>query len=1137
MLSKLISYLSNRHLLTNFIVLGVLIGAVFSWQKTKKEEYPNFDLNFVLVRTYYAGATPSDVERLVTREIEKELKGIDGIYEIRSTSTTGLSSLRIEFEPGFADVDNSIMEIRNKAYSVKLPSDVRDMPNVRIFKISKKAVIDVGIYDEKKGLLDSRSRTRLQKFSHALENRLLNSVHISEVSLSAYLDQELQIELNPTLLRRYNISVSEVIAILKKQNMRRPLGSMENATDTKFTIQAELDSIPKLRKLVVRSGFDSPIIRLGQIAKIRLAHVKNKSITKVNGREGIFFRVYKRSASDILVSTDAVNRIVKAFNKNALKGISIKAVLLDDESRDVRNRLSLISLNGLIGFVLIMIMLFIFMDFKSGFWVAMGIPFTFALTMIAFPLMGYSINNITLAAIIIVMGIIVDDAIVVAENISRLKEEGMEEVDAVAKGTATVFLPIVASIVTTCAAFLPILFFSGRFGRMLVFIPPVVFVMLFASLFESTFILPAHLRLKIPHWILNILTLGLYFQFHKHKEAYPKQKKRHWFYKIEDVYGRLMVRVLRYRRAVLFLFLLVLVSALSLFRTNFKFVMFPREASGQFMIIARAPHGTGRIATAKVAQKVENIIRKDLGTTVVGFRSAISKSRRGGAVEQNRFNMRIELLPKNKRQKTYVQLKAGWMKKFDKIKGLAQIYIAASRWGQSSGSAIEVVVQENNDKSRKGAAKMIAASLKKVKGLYNVEIEAPIMNPEYRVDLKRDLMDRLGVNPIDVANVLRMVLEGTIVHEFAKGDEEVALRVKASDAIRKSPRKILNFPVRNKGQYLVPIRNVVSIRKLFAPNSIERQNSRRTFKIYADITPTSKRRKKIRMKKAGVKKGSSSTWKSKKGNKANYKKMGRDKRQKMKRAKSGLIAKSSVQLTPMEVADILQNKIFPEVVKKYPTVILGFGGEIKDTLESQGDLGIAIFFAIALIYIILALLFNSMIKPLIIIMTIPFGAAGIIFAFWAHGYTVFGIFGAIGALGLAGVVVNDSIVMIDKLESEFNPDLNEEETLNNIAKISKTRLRAVVLTTLTTVAGVMPTAYGLAGYDSMLAEMMLGLSWGLLFGTLITLFYIPCAYMIFKRHSKTEHIDMESTISAKGKSPRKIHDVHKQAIKSRGGSK
>jgi len=1098
MLKKLISYISSRHLLTNFIVIGVLFGSVFAWQNTKKEASPNFALHLLVVKTSYPGATPSDVERLVTRELEKELKGIDGIYQIKSTSTTGSSSIYIEFEPGFADVDSSIMEIRNKASSVKLPADVRDAPSIKVFKVSKKAVIDVGIFDEKKGLLDEKSRTRLQKFSYALENRLLNSIHIGEVGVTAYLEQEFQVELNPALLKKYNISASEIMAILTKQNMRRPLGSMENVIGTKFTIQSELDSIKKLKELVVRSGFDSPIIRLGQIASIKLIHAESDSITKINGREAIMLRIYKRSASDILSSTDAANKIVKAFNESSLKGTSIKAMVIGDESLDVRNRLSLISWNGIIGFVLIMVMLFIFMDFKSGFWVAMGIPFTFALTMITLPLIGYSINNITLAAIIIVMGIIVDDAIVVAENISRLKEKGVENSEAVAQGTAGVFLPIVASIATTCAAFLPIMFFSGRFGRMLVFIPPVVFVMLLASLFESTFILPAHLRLQVSRSVLNFLTLGLYSFFQKRKETHPKQKKQHWFYKIENLYGRLMERVLRYRYLVLVFFLLVLVGAFFMFRTNFKFVMFPREASSNFMIIGKAPEGVGKVVTAKIAQKVENIMREDLGKTVFGFWTSISKSRRGGTVEQNRFNIRIELLPIKQRQKTYAQLKTEWMKKFDKIEGLTEIYIAVSRWGQDSGSAIEVVVQDNNDKSRQGAAKMISASLKKINGLYNVEIESPMMNPEYQVDFKRDLMDRLGVNPVDVANVLRMVLEGTIVYEFAKGDEEVPLRVRAGDETRKSVKKILNFPVRNRGQYLVPIGNVVGVRKVMAPNSIERQDSRRTVKIYADITPTVKHRK------------------------------GR-KHRKHRKGKAVSSVKSSVQLTPMEVAELLQKKIFPKVAQKYPTVILGFGGEIKDTVESEGDLGIAIFFALALIYVILALLFNSMFKPLIIIMTIPFGAAGIIFAFWAHGYVIFGIFGAIGALGLAGVVVNDSIVMIDKLESESASGFDVKDTIKNIAQVSKTRLRAVILTTLTTVAGVMPTAYGIAGYDSMLAEMMLGLSWGLLFGTLITLFYVPCAYMIFKRHSrkKTETKSFSNSIfSVKRK--RKQQKISKQ---------
>ncbi|MCK5086565.1 MAG: efflux RND transporter permease subunit, partial [Melioribacteraceae bacterium] len=257
-------------------------------------------------------------------------------------------------------------------------------------------------------------------------------------------------------------------------------------------------NINELKNLIIQGGFDGQVIKLKEVARVERRFKKTDSIMKVNGRQAVMLNVVKSSTSGIIKAVDAVKKKVGEYERSALKDKSIRLVILDDESESVRNRLSIIGLNSLIGFSLILLMLFLFLNFRSGIWVAMGIPFTFCFTLIISSFMGYTINNITLAAVIIVMGMIVDDAIVVSENISRLHDSGMTLKEASVKGTEAVFLPIVASIVTTCAAFLPLFAFSGRFAKMTMFIPPIIFLMLGGSLFESVFILPAHMNLEMP---------------------------------------------------------------------------------------------------------------------------------------------------------------------------------------------------------------------------------------------------------------------------------------------------------------------------------------------------------------------------------------------------------------------------------------------------------------------------------------------------------------------------------------------------------------------------------------------------------------------------------------------------------------
>jgi len=1031
MLIRIIAFFTHRHLLTNMIVMAVFIGAIVAWPRTPKEELPDFASPNIHVSISYPGATPSDVERLVTRKVEQELKGIDGVEEVRSTSTEGRCSITLEFQPGFADMDNALNDIRSAVNGVKLPAEIRDLPVIRRWKTSQKAIIDIGIYLENVKMLDTGSRIKLQDLAGALENRLTSLPEISEVNKNGYLKEEIQIILLPHRMRQYNISVSTVLTALKNNNIRQPAGSMNNHLDTKISLVAELDTVKKLQKLVIRSGFDAPAIRLSQLAMISTGFEKNTSITKINGREAVIFGVKKSSSADIITASRKVIASIKAFRKT-LKGTAARMALLDDESSDVRNRLSLIGWNGLIGFSLVLITLLLLLDIRTGLWVAMGIPFTFCLAMIMIPVVGYTVNNVTLAAVIIVMGMIVDDAIVVAENISRKKSQGHSVTEASVKGTVEVCQPIMASIITTCVAFIPLYFFGGRFSVMTKYIPGVIFIMLFASLFESTLILPGHLTLY-PGNADNT------------KKKRSKPEHEHWFFKVEAYYTRFLEKILRFRVLILLIFSGLLLFSATIGAGKLQFVMFPREESTQFGITGMTKSGTGRQETARILQTAEDILRKELGKDVVGFRTYISRSRRGGPVNQNQFFIRVEIVPKEQRKVSARSIRNRWLRAFRKVKGITRIRIRRSRWGQTSGSPIEVEIRGNSAKERSTTALAVEAALLKIKGISEVEIEEPFRQAEYQLSLKQEMVQRLGISAEQISSTIRTLLQGSVVYELSNRDEEVDVRVSIPEISKKNINHILSLPVQNKGNYLVPLRNLVIIKQLYSPTSIERKNYKQTLKVYADL-------------------------------------------------------KQDTKTTPLMVAEILEKNAFPALQAKFPGIAFKFGGEIKDTRESGGEMVMAVVLVLFLILGILMLLFNSLVRPLLIMLAIPFGTVGVILTFLLHGIYLIGFFTAIGVLGLAGVVVNDSIVMMDKLDKEF--DKEPGTTIPKVARIAATRLRAVLLTTLTTVAGVMPTAYGIAGYDSMLAEMMMALSWGLLFGTLITLVLIPCSYSLLKDYQQ-----------------------------------
>jgi multidrug efflux pump subunit AcrB len=901
-----------------------------------------------------------------------------------------------------------------------------------VFKTSRKAILDVALIHTGTHLLDTEQRRLLQKYSLALENQLLGLPEVNSINRTGYFLPELQIRVKPEALVRYDIPLSLVRSAISQNHARQPAGHIEARNEPKVTINAQLDTIEKLKRLYVQAGFQGRAITLGEIAEIEPGFDVGKEIIKVNGHSAIMLNVVKTGSHGIVESIRAVEKVVEKFRNNHLGEVPIDAVLLDDESIDVRNRLHIISINGLIGFALVLMTLFLFLSKRAGFWVAMGIPFTIAFTLLGGYWLGYTINNTTLAAVIIVMGIVVDDAIVVAENIGRLRKQGLSSYEAAVHGTSQVFMPVLAAVITTCIAFVPLFFFSGRYGAINVFIPPIIFLMLTASLIESLFILPGHLNLRLP------------FMKERRKENSQStlSKEPHWFDPVEGVYGRVLERILPWKGLIFLAFVGMLIFSGWIVNSKMKFVLFPHEETRDIVISGECAKDADRFATAEATHKMEDIFRPYLGKEVVGYRTEIARSRRGGDVQENRFRTIVEIVPKEQRSVSADQLVARWKPEIDKIGEVKKYIIQKSRWGHSSGSPIEIVVQENLDSLRAEAAGSLADAMRSHSSLVNVEIDEPIKVTEYKIDFLRKKMKRLSINPTEISQTIRAALEGLVLYEIPTGDEETEVRLSVVGSAKDDIGRILEMPVANNREYLVPLKDVVTLTETRTPSSISRRDGRRSTVVYADM-------------------------------------------------------KKGTELTPLDIAREFEDKVFPDIISSQPSTTISFAGEIFDTRESQRDFRNAIIMVVFLVFVVLALTFNSLSRALVIMLAIPFGVVGVVLAFWLHGKVLFGFFAAIGALGLAGVVINDSIIMLSKLDREYSAD-SRGEVNGEIARIAQTRLKAVVLTTITTVAAVMPTAYGLAGYDAMLAEMMLALSWGLIFGTLITLLLVPCIYGAIK---------------------------------------
>ncbi len=1019
-MKQIISYFTSKHLTTNILFFGILSLSIFVWNNIGKEEMPEFSFDWIRIQTIYPGASSEDVELLVTRSIEKELKTVSGLDEVHSTSAQGNSIIMAYYDPALPDIKEIIQEIKDATLRASLPVDVRDIPSFKQFKSTDKAIMDIAIIHKHHDFLTTANRRELQQYSLSLENQLIANKEITSLSKAAYLHPEIRLEIDPKKMMDTEIDLSTIKNQIQAHNIRIPVGALSDSAESRITALNELETPGDISNVILQGNYQGNLVKLKNIGTVKEEFRKNIAITKVNGKEAIILKVQKSLSTDIITAQKVILKTISNFKKSNIKS-PVEIITMDDESFSVTNRLKIITSNGLIGFALLITVLFIFLNFKTGFWVAMGIPFSISFTLIVAYFLGHSVNNMTLAAVIIVLGVVVDDAIIIAENIMRKIESGIDQSTAALTGTLEMLIPILGSIATTIAAFIPLLFFNGHFGKLVVYIPVIITLMLVGSLIESIFILPSHLIAKTP--------------FTKKNRA--PHSARGWFIQYENLYKKTLIVILQYRLITLSVFSLLLVIAAYVFTSNMKFVMFPREESTEVMIKVKAPKNTPREQTARMISKIEHIFLNEKNN-VVAVRSMIAKSRRGGEVKENEATIIVELLPADQRQETLNMLFKKWKKQTKELTEFKMIKFLRGRWGNSSGSPIEIRIQENNNIKRFQIADSIQNYLRQKDYLEEVEIEQPLVKNEYLFHLNQENLIRFNITPSRVTDILRTFVEGTILYTINKGEEEVDVRLTVPEQYKTDIKSLLSLKVENRLGKLIPLHKIITTQQLNKPTNIKRVDFKRTTMVYADL-------------------------------------------------------KSNTSITPLNIAKDLEDNLFPKLYSTNPTSIISFVGEIKNSRESQNDFKYSIILVCLLIYTILVLIFNSLTTPFMILAIIPFGLAGVIFVLQAHSMNVYGFFAVIGTLGMMGVVINDAIVMVSKFEKANFKDqrINLSEY---IAQIAATRLRPVLLTTITTVAGIVPTAYGWSGYDSMLAEMMITLGWGLTFGTLVTLILVPIFY-------------------------------------------
>jgi len=1016
-----------------FIAIGVL--SVLGMQR---DQFPTVDFEVLSVTTAYPGASPEDVEKSVTNVIEEELLSLSGIKEITSTSREGISSIIVTLEADLKDVTTVKNDIRNAVNRVKaFPEEVTDLPQVVDFNVTEFPVITINI--------DSTSGdfNQARQITDDLQTSLTKIKGVASVDNPSYLDSEIQIKVNPDKLNKYKMSINEVISAISSRNARFTVGdNNQESLEKNIVILSEFESIDDIKDVVIKSSFDGPVIKLNDIAEVFRGQEEENSIIRVNGTKGFVLQVKKQPQADIIRTVKRVRERVAEFQKNIPDDINI--FYTDDSSEAVANRLEIIIKNGYIGLALVLVVLGVFLSLKTAFWVAVSIPVCLLGAVFGLGLTGNTINLISLSGFILVLGIVVDDSIVIAESIHHYKSKEGNLYKNVVMGLKRVIMPVVTTIISTMLVMSSFFLMSGILGKFIYVLPVVVLFALAISFLEITFALPAHLASK----------------------KVEKQKK--WFVPVENFYNRSMVHILKWRYLIVPLFIGLLAYSAMFAMKNIPFNLFPSRGATVMFANIEAPNGSSASYTEKIVIDVENLIVSEIGEDLKSYTSNI------GSYFTNRADIEIALTETSDRERAAEDMQEKLKELVKNVKGAEKIRISLLRPGPPQGADIEVTLVSENDAQRALAADRLVEILNSINGVDNINRNDEIGKPRIETVLDFDEMARLGVDYQSVYRHLRTAFSGSYVTDatIAGKDEDVRIYIGENDY---TENFIKNTAIKNRQGNLIPMSQFSTLREIEGEPDYNHLDGDRSIKVTASIADGRPRGRPSQVNENS----------------------GENQPLNVKPDEARPDAAKPARGGPPPSKTIILAKALKELNAsvEYPQVSIITAGGAQESIDSLQDFLRAFVVALIGIFLLLAILFNSYSQPMLVLAAVPFSLIGVVWAFYFHGEPL-SFFALTGSLALMGVIVNDSLVMVSHLNYIRDKSAQLEDKTVWIARGSRDRLRAVVLTTLTTMAGVLPLAYGIGGTDVFLQPMVLALGYGLIFGTFLTLILLPCMYLM-----------------------------------------
>lgn len=998
--------------LMSFMVVIGLQGI----RRMNAESWPAVDFAIATITTQYKGASPEDIEALITKPIEDEIRGVSGIKDVKSVSQIGQSQIVVRIDMDNVDEVKAMDDLQKAVQRVsKLPPDLEQQPAFLEIKSAEFPAIEIAVV----GSGDNRLRDRIADF---LKEEIEDIEAVKDVRPSGFREREFTVELDMAKLESLNIGVAEVLAKAQARNISTPGGDMKDATKRLVRLDAKVKTAEELGNLVIRSNFAGQIIRLKDVARAVDGAAEPKTLATWNGEEAVLLIVNKKSGADTIKLADAVYAVVQRYEK---AHSDVKFQVYNNEANRVRAKLDTLNSNAISGLVIVIGVLLFFIPGWVGVMASVSLPLAILTTLGIMPMFGMNLDSITILALIIAMGMLVDNSIVITDNFVGLRRAGMKTHDALVKTIVDLWAPITATAFTTIAAFLPMLVTKGIMGKFIMAIPIVVTIALLISLLESFFFLPMRLS------------------FVGHRVKLTSEGGKDWFAPYRAKFENFMRWVVRHRYITVGSMLGLVVFSMIINGMFNKFMLFPAEHTEIYMGRIEAPVGTTlektRAMVSDLSRKVLEVGGKEYVREVVA-RAGTTKGRPDDAKGGEGDNQGLLMIYATDHAKYNVPYTEFLKRLRDGIdtKAYGTVVFEEMVNGPPVGAAVSATFRSNNAVKNQEVIDEVMKTLGATPGILDLNIEDVIDSDEVLVNVDYPLADRLGVSVADIGTTVRTAMGGLFISDVTLNNKEVNLNVKFKDDNRKNYQDLGQIPVMDKQGNLVPLGRIAKFEAKPGTPQIKRFDYKRARTITAGV--------------------------------------------------------DGVKMTS-PVANAILKKKWDELQLKYPEVSLVQGGENESTAESLQSLFDAMVLAMIGIFALMVFMFRSFLMPFVIMLTIPLGLIGFFISFSLHQRPV-SFMALIGIIGLAGIIVNSGIVLI-----EFINVLRKEGKLSLeeiLVQASGQRLRAVITTSLTTVAGLFPTAYGIGGADAMLIPMTMAMAWGLTTGTIFTLVFIPPAVAIIE---------------------------------------